>query len=121
MLPNLEIKQTTPVLVTATAKSSAIDMADYEGPVWFVLSATQAGSGITHAVKLQDDPASGGTYTDITGGGFTAIPAAATSNQVIGPFNSDSLQRYVKLQNTVSGGTGEAVVSLAVVGVKKYA
>lgn len=120
MLPKLEIKQTDPVLVTATAKSTAIDLADYEGPIYFALSSTQAGSGITHAVKLVHDDASGGSYSDITGGGFTAIPAAAVSNQVLGPFNSDELKRYAKLQNTVSGGTGEAVVSLAVIGTKKY-
>ncbi len=97
MIGNLEIKQTDPVLVTATAKSTALDLADYEGPVWFALSGTAA--GFTHAVKLVED---------------------AISNQVIGPFNSDEMKRYVKLQNTVSGGTGTSVVSLAVIGQKKY-
>lgn len=105
-------------LCASTAASAALDLADYEGPVLIVLDATAQGSGITNAMKITHGDTSGGSFSDVTGGGFTSVVNSA-SRQVI-TLQSDSLKRYIKLDKTITGGTGEGYVSAQVIGFKKY-
>jgi len=105
-------------LVTATALSSELDLADFEGLITIVLDCSAQGSGITNAIKLQEAPLPGGTYTDITGGGFTSVGNAASYQQLT--INSDEIGRAMKLSMTVTGGTGSGNVAATVIGKKKY-
>ncbi len=119
MLSALEIKTLhAPAVVTATAESAAVDLNDYEGPITVILHSTASGTGITNTPKLQECATSGGTYTDVADGGFTAVANTASSQAV--RVNSDNLMRYLKLDFVVAGGTGEGVVAASVIGKKKY-
>jgi len=65
----------------STTTGSAIDLSGYEGDMVVLLDAAAGGSGITFAVKLTTSDTSGGTYTDVTGGGFTTTTANTASRQ----------------------------------------
>lgn len=119
MYPAFEVKTLLAnVAVTATGLSGALDLSDYEGPVAIVLDATAQGSGITNAVKVTESDTSGGSYTDVSGGGFTSVVNTA-SKQII-TVNSDEMKKYIKLNMTVTGGSGTGYVAASVVGFKKY-
>jgi len=120
LVPALEVKTLkASAVVTATAVSSAVDLLDYEGPITFILQSTASGTGVTNAIKLVDDDASGGSFaSDVASGGFTTV--ANTASQQVLTLDSGSMKRYVKLSFTVAGGTGEGVVSCSIVGRKKY-
>jgi len=105
-------------VVTATGVGSAIDLLDYEGDI-VSLDAEAGGSGVTYAVKLTECDTSGGTYTDVTGGGFTTSGANAAATEKIS-VNTDSIQRFIKVSVTVAGGTGAGAISVIAVGSKKY-
>jgi hypothetical protein len=119
MLPALEVKQLHLGVVSATATSSALDLSDYEGPVEIVVVSNAAGSGITNAMKITDCDTSGGSYTDVTGGGLTSVTNAVFGIQKI-RLNSDAIKKFIKLAFTVSGGSGTGIIAATVIGNKKY-
>jgi hypothetical protein len=106
-------------LCASTAVSSALDLSDYEGLVTLVLDATAQGSGITNAMKVTESDTSGGSYTDVTGGGFTSVTNSVSRQEI--QLDTDKMKRFVKLDKTVTGGTGTGYVSVQVIGKKKYA
>ena len=105
-------------LCAATGVSSAFNLSDYEGKIYIILDATAQGSGITNARKITECATSGGSYSDVSGGGFTTV-GNTVSRQVI-ELNCDELKQYIKLDKTVAGGTGTGYVSAQVIGQKKY-
>ncbi len=106
-------------VVTATGVGSAIDLLDYEGDIAVSLDAEAGGGSVTYAVKLTECDTSGGTYTDISGGGFTTSGANAAVTEKIS-INTDSIKRFIKASVTVAGGTGAGAVSVVAFGSKKY-
>ena len=106
-------------VVTATGTGSAVDLQGYEGDIAVLLDAEAGGSGVTYAVKLTESATSGGSYTDVSGGGFTTTAANTASVQKI-YVNASNLKRYVKVSITVAGGTGAGAVSVMGLGSKKY-
>lgn len=106
-------------VVTATGTGSAVDLLGYEGDIAVLLDAEAGGAGITYAVKLTESATSGGSYTDVSGGGFTTTTANTASVQKI-YVNASNLKRYIKVSITVAGGTGAGAVSVVAVGSKKY-
>jgi hypothetical protein len=106
-------------VVTTTAAGSAVDLLDYEGDIAVSLDAEAGGSGITYAVKLTEADTSGGSYTDVTGGGFTTSGANAAATEKIS-VNTNEMKRFIKANVTVAGGTGAGAISVIAVGSKKY-
>ena len=106
-------------VVTATGVGSAIDLLDYEGDIAVSLDAEAGGGSVTYAVKLTESDTSGGTYTDVSGGGFTTSGANAAVTEKIS-VNTDSIKRFIKASVTVAGGTGAGAVSVVAFGSKKY-
>ena len=106
-------------VVTATGVGSAIDLLDYEGDIAVSLDAEAGGGSVTYAVKLTECDTSGGTYTDVSGGGFTTSGANAAVTEKIS-VNTDSIKRFIKASVTVAGGTGAGAVSVVAFGSKKY-
>ena len=106
-------------VVTATGVGSAIDLLDYEGDIAVSLDAEAGGGSVTYAVKLTESDTSGGTYTDVSGGGFTTSGANAAVTEKIS-VNTDSIQRFIKASVTVAGGTGAGAISVVAFGSKKY-
>jgi hypothetical protein len=105
-------------VLTNSANSSGLDLSPYDGPIAIVLDIAAAGAGVTVAAKLQDSTTSGGSYTDITGGGFVTTAANAASKQII-YLNSDEIRGFMRASLTFSGA-GSAACSMTVVGTKKY-
>jgi hypothetical protein len=106
-------------VVTATGLGSAIDLLGYEGDIAVLLDAEAGGASITYAVKLTESDASDGTYTDVTGGGFTTTTANTASLQKIF-VNVSNLKRFVKASVTVGGGTGAGAVAVIGLASAKY-
>ena len=106
-------------LGNSTATGSALDLTAYEGDMIVFLDATAGGSGITYAVKLTECDTSGGSYTDVTDGGFTTSSANTATAQKM-TLNTNDLKRYVKCVVTVAGGTGTGYVSVNAFASEKY-
>jgi len=106
-------------VVTATGLGPAIDLLGYEGDMAVLLDAEAGGGSITYAVKLTESDTSGGTYTDVTGGGFTTTTANTASLQKIF-VNVSNLKRFVKASVTVAGGTGAGAVAVIGLASAKY-
>ena len=83
------------LLGNSTAVSAAVDLEDYEGDT------------------------EGGTYTDMTGGGFTTTGANTALQEKIF-VNSNDMKRFIKVSTTVAGGTGTGFVSVVALAAKKY-
>ena len=106
-------------LGNSTATGSALDLTAYDGDMIVFLDATAGGSGITYAVKLTECDTSGGSYSDVTNGGFTTSDANTATAQKM-TLNTNDLKRYVKLVCTVAGGTGTGYVSVNAFASEKY-
>jgi hypothetical protein len=105
-------------VVTGTDSSGTqLDVGSYEGPIAVILDVAAAGSGATLAFKVKHATSSGGTYNDVSGGGFTTV-ANAAAQQII-YLNKAALRRFIKL-DIVATGSPSAAVSASVVGFKKY-
>ena len=81
-------------VVTATGVGSVVDLLDYEGDIAVSLDAEAGGASVTYAVKLTECDTSGGTYTDVSGGGFTTTAANTAKTQKIS-VNTNSKYRRV--------------------------
>ncbi|MFA7333657.1 MAG: hypothetical protein WC130_05105 [Kiritimatiellia bacterium] len=106
--------------VTDNGDSSALDLDGLDGEIAVIVDVkNEAGTLPTLALKLQHCETSGGSYTDVTGGGFTSYAAVASVQKI--SLNRGELHRYVKL-NRVIGGTDdpEYLLSAKVLGVNKY-
>ena len=107
-------------VVTATVTAStAIDLVDYEGDIAVILCAEAGGASITYLGKLTESDTSGGTYTDVTGGGFTTTTANTASRQKL-YVNVTDIKRFVKVSLTVAGGTGTGALSVQGLASAKY-
>ena len=97
-------------VLASTANGSGVDLQGYEGSAAFVLSSEAMGASVTLAVKLQECYTSGGTYTDVSSGGFTTTAANTAAFEQIA-LNVSDLKRYVRAAATVAGGTGTGAVN----------
>jgi len=95
------------------------DTQQYEGDIVLTLDHAAAGSGVTLTAKIQESDASGSGYTDVTGGAFTAA-AANTAGFATLTLQGDALKRYLRVQFTVSGGSGTGAACVVGRGSAKY-
>lgn len=105
--------------VASTADGTALDLSDYEGNVTVIMQSTASGSGITNTISIIDCATSGGSYSAISGAAFTAVDNTGAVMQSL-VLNTDEINRFIKPRFTVAGGSGSGVVSMTVVGYKKY-
>lgn len=107
--------------VVATGVSAAQDLLALQDEIAVLLdiSAPVAGSSPTLTCKLTHCDTSGGSYTDVTGGSFTAAGAAGVSEKI--SLNKNELKRYVKLDMTIGGTMSpQYYVSAKILGMSKY-
>jgi hypothetical protein len=104
--------------VTAIGDGTAVDLQGYEGDIQIILNATAAGAGATFDTRIEESATSGGSYTAVTGGGFTQIDNAA-SKQVL-TLNSNDLKRFIRFSRTTDAGTGSSSMTVNGYGLKKY-
>ena len=65
--------------ITAVGDQSGVDLGGLERDIQIILNATAAGSGATFDCRIEESDTEGGSYTAVTGGGFTQIGNAAAS------------------------------------------
>lgn len=106
--------------VSATAVSSAIDLQAYEGEILLAVD-VGAVSGTTPTLdfKLTECATSGGSYTDVAGGGGTQVTTVSGFQTI--SLNSDNLMQFVKLSYTLAGTTPVYLLSAKIYAAKKYA
>ncbi len=109
----------SPQAVTASAASSSMDLAGYEGAVKLTLySAAGTGTSPTLNAKVQTSP-DDSTWTDVSGATFSQITNAASSLQSIG-VDTRAVQRYIRVYYTVGGTSPSFTVSTVGEGFKQY-
>lgn len=101
----------------------AITMTFTVAPTWTWTLATAFGlqaylsvfafTGTDATIKLQDS-ADNATFTDISGGGFTAVTTGRVG-QRIGVVNTATVRRYVRASTTTSGGFTSAAFAVTFV------
>ena len=106
-------------VLASTANGSAIDLQGYEGSAAFTLSSEAMGASVTLAAKIQECDTSGGTYTDVSNGGFTTTAANTAAFETIA-LNISDLKRYCRTSCTVAGGTGTGAVNITAYASKQY-
>ena len=98
--------------------SEAATFTDFDGDIQVILDAGAAGGSGTMTGKIQhSDTTTAGDFSDVTGGGFTAV-AQAVAKQVL-TLNRDALKRYVRFVGTIAS-SGTTIYSVNGYGLKKY-
>ena len=105
----------SPAAVTADGNTTGVDISNYEGEI-LVLAMNNAGSQSsgsdrTMAWKLQES-SDDSTYTDVTGGGFTALTTAASVQKI--SLNSNELKKYLRINYDI-GGTNTPTYTIGAV------
>ena len=100
------------------ATTNIADLNDFDGDIQVILDAGAAAASGTMTGKIQhSDTTTDGDFSDVTGGGFTAV-AQAAAKQVI-TLNRDALKRYIRFVGTIAA-SGTTIYSVQGFGLKKY-
>lgn len=100
------------------ATTNIADLKDYDGDIQIILDAGAAASSGTMTGKIQhSDTTTSGDFSDVTGGGFTAVAQAAAKEVIT--LNRDSLKRYIRFVGTIAA-SGTTIYSVNGYGLKKY-
>jgi hypothetical protein len=111
----LMYKPTT--ITTAIGTSAAVDVSTYDGDLQFIQEVDALPAG-TCSSRVQSSTASGGTYADVTGGGFTNQTTASATTVSVVVVPQKACSAWVRVLADAS--TGTATVSLKLNGRKKY-
>ena len=100
------------------ATTNIADLVAFDGDIQIILDAGAAASSGTMTGKIQtSDTTTDGDFSDVTGGGFTAV-AQAVSKQTM-TLNRDALKRYIRFVGTIAA-SGTTIYSVNGYGLKKY-
>jgi len=100
------------------ATTNIADLKDFDGEIQIILDSGAAAASGTMTGKIQhSDTTDNADFSDVTGGGFTAV-AQAASKQVM-TLNRDALKRYIRFVGTIAG-SGTTTFSVNGYGLKKY-
>ena len=100
------------------ATTNIADLKDFDGDIQIILDSGAAAASGTMTGKIQhSDTTTSGDFSDVTGGGFTAV-AQAAAKQVI-TLNRDELKRYIRFVGTIAA-SGTTTYSVNGYGLKKY-
>ena len=100
------------------ATTNIADLNDFDGDIQIILDSGAAAASGTMTGKIQhSDTTTGGDFSDVSGGGFTAV-AQAAAKQVL-TLNRDALKRYVRFVGTIAS-SGTTIYSVNGYGLKKY-
>jgi len=100
------------------ATTNIADLKDFDGDIQIILDAGAAGGSGTMTGKIQtSDTTTGSDFSDVTGGGFTAVAQAASKQ--VKTLNRDELKRYIRFVGTIAS-SGTTTYSVNGYGLKKY-
>ncbi len=116
-LVSLAVKALAPAKsISATDTSAALDISDFTGNCRFVLNSGAVAATGTSDVKITHCDTSGGSYTD-SGIAFAQVTAAAASEQDL-LKSVDGLKKFIKVVNTLGGGSPVVAFSVTIIGKK---
>ena len=100
------------------ATTNIADLKDFDGDIQIILDAGAAAASGTMTGKLQhSDTTTSNDFSDVTGGGFTAVAQAASKQ--VKTLNRDALKRYIRFVGTIAS-SGTTTYSVQGYGLKKY-
>ncbi len=100
------------------ATTNIADLKDFDGEIQIILDAGAAAASGTMTGKIQhSDTTTSNDFTDVTGGGFTAVAQAASKQ--VKTLNRDELKRYIRFVGTIAS-SGTTTYSVNGYGLKKY-
>jgi hypothetical protein len=100
------------------ATTNIADLNDFDGDIQIILDSGAAAASGTMTGKIQhSDTTTAGDFSDVTGGGFTAV-AQAVSKQVM-TLDRDALKRYIRFVGTIAS-SGTTTFSVNGYGLHKY-
>lgn len=107
----------------ANGNGAVLDLQTYKGPVTFVCAVGQStvGVGTLNAAYIQDST-DNSTFTNVTGGSFTAVVNTANASNVgiqTKTISGRSLNRYVRCPIELSGTNANIPLSIHVIGQKE--
>lgn len=99
--------------ISATNAGTAVDISDFTGNCRLVLNSGAVAATGTSDVKLQHCDTIGGSYVD-TGISFTQVAQVASYQDIM--RNVDGLKKFVKVVNTLGGGSPVVAYSVSIIG-----
>ena len=100
------------------ATTNIADLKDFDGDIQIILDSGAAAASGTMTGKIQhSDTTTDGDFSDVTGGGFTAV--AQEASKQVKTLNRDALKRYIRFVGTIAS-SGTTVYSVNGYGLKKY-
>jgi len=100
------------------ATTNIADLKDFDGEIQVIMDAGAAAASGTMTGKLQhSDTTTSNDFSDVTGGGFTAVAQAASKQ--VKTLNRDALKRYIRFVGTIAS-SGTTTYSVQGYGLKKY-
>jgi hypothetical protein len=104
--------------VTTTTSQTGIDISKYIGTIKLPYSVTAvSGTTPTLAAKIQESDTVGGTYTDVTGGGYTGLTDADGFETL--HLETRKLKSFIRLTETLGGSSPVYDSGLVLVGRKQ--
>jgi hypothetical protein len=108
----------TPATLSSNSDTTGVDLTAIDGDALFILHAGVSSTGTINA-KLQHSLTLGGTYDDVTGGGFAQLVATASVQKVSVP--RDELRGFFRVSFSGLASSYSAPVSCVAVGAARYA
>jgi len=104
--------------ITATGNGTGVDLKDYVGTAAIILDST-VGTGTTPTsnTKIQDSD-DNSTFADVSGAAFAQVTNAGASQQRIA-LNVDSVRRYIRVVDTLTGTSPSFTRSVNLLGRKQ--
>jgi hypothetical protein len=102
-----------PASYTAGQNGAAIDALGYEYAL-VVMHFGALNDSADLLIKVQDDPASGGGYTDITGATYSAVENADDNTVKVGLVRLHGKRRYLRVVST-AGNVNACVYGVTVI------
>lgn len=103
---------------TAAATSGWVAVSDYEGDLMFIENVGVVTGGTLDGKIQHADDGSGTGVADVTGAAFTQATTSTDDRLEKIVVSANKLKAYVRYIGTIA--TGPAVVSVEMVGTKKY-
>ena len=104
--------------LSANSDTTGVDLSAIDGDALFVLSAGTSSAGTIDA-KIQHSATLGGTYDDVTGGGFAQLTATAGVQKVSIP--REELRQFFRISFSGLASAYSAPVSCVAIGAARYA
>lgn len=108
----------SPATLSANSDTTGVDLSSIDGDALFILNAGTSSAGTVNA-KLQHSATLGGTYDDVTGGGFAQLTATAGIQKLSIP--REELRQFFRISFSGLASAYSAPVSCVAIGAARYA